>query len=128
MAIFNLNISGPPPGSLTVGASLWIDLGLITSGKDFFIGNGKWTSPDKTIIFSLRTNNLTKSAGTTTDTTQISTYSVAAGKSYLQDLYKSGRIHTATVKSTGVEHWWLLLTSKSSTAGSFMYNINYCLE
>ena len=127
--LFDLIKSGPPPGTATTAAEQWIDLGSITSASDFIVGKAIYTAPDKAITFELRTNNLTKSAGNTTDTTIM--YSAAitpkSGAKTI-DMYLKGRIRTATVISTGVERWWLRLVAKSATAGGYTYRYYYALE
>jgi hypothetical protein len=116
-------------GTVSVGASLWVDLGLIPTGFKIWIGTGQYTSPGKSITMSLRTNMSTKSTGTTTTTTQLDTASVSPkSKTITRDLYKSGTLHTVTAVGTGVEHWWLYLTSKSSTLADFLYSIYYTTE
>ena len=127
--LFNLNIKGPPPGTATTPAEQWIDLGLITSGYDFWIGNAQYTSPSKSITFELRTNLLTKTAANTTDTKLLDAVALTTKSGTVtRDLYKKGTLHTATVHSTGVEHWWLRLVSKTATAGGYLYSVNYTLE
>lgn len=115
-------------GSSTVGTESWIDLGLIPSGKRYWIGLAQYTAVDKVTGFELRTNLSTKSTGTTANTSLISTASVRTGNTVTQDLYKGGTLHTETVLSTGVEHWWIRIYSKSSTPGTYSYKISYVLE
>lgn len=127
--LFTTNIKGPPPGTATTAAEQWIDLGLIPSTFDIWIGNAQYASPDKAITFELRTNNLTTSTGTLVNTTLLDSCAVTVRSgTLLRDLYKNGTLHIKTVKSTGIEHWWLRLTSKSSTAGGYLFSINYTLE
>jgi len=129
MAIFTTNIIGPPPGTATTPASQWIDLGIIPTGYKIWLGSAKYTSPDKGITFELRHNNATKSAATTTDTTLKDTVSLTPkSKTVTRDFYKNGTLHTTTIVGTGVEKLWLRLTSKSSTAGSYLYTLSYTLE
>ena len=113
----------------TVGSSAYVDLGAIPSWNKFWFGTRQYSSPDKSITFELRTNNSTKSAGTDGDTTLLGSISAAPRNGTVtQDYYKNGRLHTASVLSTGVEHCWLKLKSRSSTSGSYLYSINYVLE
>jgi len=44
------------------------------------------------------------------------------------DMYKANTLHTVSVIGTGVEHFWLKLKSKSSTAGAYLYSLNHTLE
>ena len=122
--LFNLTLQ--PSGS--VGSSAWIDLGLIPTDFDFQIGSWTCSCPTKAISFNLYTNNTGQSTGSTTTCTKLATAAPKAGTSVTQDLYKRGTLHTATNKGTGVEHWWVNLTSKSSTSGTYMITISYCQE
>ena len=123
-ALFNLTkqVSG------SVGSSAWIDLGLIPSGYDFRIGSWTCSNPTKTISFKLYTNLATKSAGTAIDCKLLATIAPKAGSSLSQDLYKSGTLATKTTISSGVEHWWVNLTAKSSTSGTYTITIYYYQE
>jgi hypothetical protein len=121
--LFNLTkqISG------SVGASTWIDLGLIPVGYKFRIGS--WTCCGaKAISFNLYTNNATKLTGSTSTCTKLATLAPKAGASITQDLYKNGTLYTKTVISTGVEHWWINLVSKSNTLGTYNISISYYQE
>jgi len=126
MALFNLvkQLSG------SVGSSVWIDLGLIPANYRFHIGSWTCSCPTKAISFNLYTNKTSKSASTTstTDTTKLATLALKAGSSGTQDLYKKGTLSTVTVIGTGVEHWWVNLTSKSNTSGTYTINIYYYQE
>jgi hypothetical protein len=115
-------------GSGSVGLETWVDLGLIPTGYKIWVGVCQWTSIDKTTVFELRTNTSTKSTGTIVNTSLITTSSIRAGATISQDLYKNGALHTTTVKSTGIEHWWIRIYSKSATSGSFLYKISYTTE
>lgn len=115
-------------GSGTVGSETWVDLGLIPLGKRIWVGLCSWTAIDKVTAFELRTNTSTKSTGTTATTTLLSTASARAGATVNQDLYKSGALHTVSVISTGVEHWWVRIYSKSSTSCSYLYKISHTTE
>lgn len=127
--LFDKNITGPPPGNATTGTEQWINLGLIPNGSKVWIGNARYTSPDKSITFELRSNLSGKSASGTGNTALLDTVAVSAKNgTILRDLYKNGRLHIATVRGTGVENWWLRLVSKTGTAGSYLYSINYTLE
>lgn len=125
MATFYLKLAGPPPGTATYGASLWIDLGVIPAGYKIWVGSRTYVSSYKPGTFTLRTNKLTKSAGNTTDTVALDAWtSSTKAKSNTKDLSPYG---IYTVVGTGVEHWWLQLAAKSSTAQAYSYIFNYLL-
>jgi len=125
VSLFDRNVSG----SGAVGTLAWIDLGVIPAGYKIWIGNVTWTSPDKSITFELRTNLAGQSSGSDGATSVLSTCSVSARTvQVVQDLYRKGRLHTATVPGTGTEHWWVKLKSKSGSSGSYMYSVNYTWE
>lgn len=127
--IFTTSIFGPPPGPDTAGTEEWIDLGLIPTGNAIWFGSGLFASPDKSITFEIRTSNAGKSAGTLNDTTLLASTSVSPRSGQvIADYYKNGRLHTASVFGTGVEHFWLRLKSRTVGAGSYLYQINYTLE
>jgi len=120
-------VTNTATGSGSNGATLWIDLGLIASGKRIWIGN--WTVYGaKTETFYLYTNAIGKSASGTTNCTLIASIAPKAGISTTQDLFKSGALHTTSVYSTGIEHWWMLISAKSSTSASYNYKISYTTE
>jgi len=124
-ATFNLVAKGSP----SVGTDLWVDLGLIPSGYDFRIGSWSVTAIGKPMTFELRTNTAGKNTGTTANTTVLALASIAkAGGSMTSDLYKKGALYTKTIKSTGVEHWWVHITSKTSTLQTAMYQVSYLQE
>ena len=121
--LFNLTASG----SGSNAANVWIDLGLIANGFDNWIGS--WTVYGaKTETFKLYTNTSGKSVSGTTNCTLIASIAPKAGITFTQDLYKNGVLHTMTVKSTGVEHWWINIIAKSSTLASYNYNVLYTTE
>lgn len=125
MALFTSQKSGTP----TVGLELWIDLGLIPTGYDEWIGNVQYASNSKVSTFELRTNAATKATGTVANTTLLDAWTSSSKvKTITKDLYKSGTLHIKTVVSSGVEHWWLRIYSKSSTAVACSYLINYVQE
>jgi hypothetical protein len=123
-SLFNLTIKS----SASVGTDLWIDLGLIPSGYDYRIGSWTVTAIGKAMTFELRTNMLTKSVGTLATTTTLALVSARADRSVTGDLYKRGTLQTKTVVSTGVEHWWIRVTSKSGTTQTMMYQVSYLRE
>jgi hypothetical protein len=123
VALFDQRLAGPPPGTATYGASLWIDLGLIPTGTCKWIGSRTYTSAYKPGTFELRTNKATKSAGNLTDTTLLDTWTSSTKvKSNTKSL---APLNVKTVVSSGVEHWWLYLKAKSATAQPYSYSIDY---
>ena len=127
-AIFTTNISGPTPGPLTCGTNEWIDLGVIPTGKYIRFGSAQYGSPDKSITFEVRTNIVGQSTGTDANTLLLAS-SVASTRTGLLnvDYYKSNTLNIKTVISTGVEHFWIRLKSKTATATSYMYSLNYAV-
>jgi len=120
-ALFNLSKSG----SGNVGTEIWVNLGVILAGRSNWIGSATWTSPSKATVFELRTNTSGKSTGTIANTSLLDSSAVRAGQSVNRDLYKGGALYITTVLGTGTEHWWLRITSKSATAGSYIYKVSY---
>jgi hypothetical protein len=128
-SVFSSYVSGPPPGGATTGSNQWIDLGPIPTGLRVWFGNGSYLSPDKSITFEVRTNNIGSSAGSDAATTLVASTSVSPRSgAVVSDYYRKGRLHLTSVYSTGVEHFWLHLKSKSGSAGSYLYTINYTTE
>jgi hypothetical protein len=120
--IFNLAAQA----AISVGSSLWIDLGIIPTGYQDWIGSWTITTINKPISVYLRTNLIGQSTGTISTTKLLGTISLSkAGASSTQDLYKKGALHTVTVIGTGTEHWWIQITAKSSTVGSVQYKVIY---
>jgi hypothetical protein len=115
-------------GSASVGAETWRDLGLLPTGARYWIGKAVYTAIGKLMTFELRTNTVGKSAGTTAATTLLDTAAVKAGTTISRDLYQNGRLHVATVIGAGVEHWWLRIYSKTTTASTSNYSLNYTRE
>ena len=129
LTLFTTNIIGPPPGPINASGSEWIDLGLIPTGYRIWLGNAQYSAITKSITFELRTNNATKSAGNTTDTALLASAAASPRSGTVNsDMYKGGTLHIVTVNGTGVEHWWLRLTSKVTTPGAYIYSINYTTE
>jgi hypothetical protein len=128
-SLFTTSIIGPPPGPLTVGLVEYISLATIPTGSKIWFGSGQFGSPDKSITFELRTNTTGNSAGTDGATLLLASIAASPRSGTVNaDYYKNGSLHTVSVVGTGVEKAWLKLKSKSSTAGSFLYTINYTLE
>jgi len=125
MATFEKTFSG----SGTTGSVTWIALATIPIGSKIWLGLAKYASPDKSITFELRTNNPGQSAGTDGATKNLYSASLtpkSGSKTF--DLYRKGRLNIVTVVGTSAgEKLWLALKSKSSSAGSYLYTINYTL-
>jgi hypothetical protein len=122
--IFTSSIIGD--GSVTTTA--WVNLGLIPTGSKIWFGTLQAASPDKSITFDVRTSLATKSAGTDAETQSLASMSVTpkSGNKIL-DMYKNGRLHIVSVVGTGVERFWIKLTSKGS-AGAYLFTLNYTVE
>jgi hypothetical protein len=106
---------------------LWIDLGLIPSGKQVWLGYATLVAEDKDIQFEVRSNLAGQSAGTA-GATQLHDYASAqVGASCDRDFFKDGNVLTATVVSTGVEHWWLRCRSASINNGAADYIFYYAI-
>ena len=109
------------------GASIWIDLGLIPTGFDFWIGN--WTVYGaKANSFYLYTNLTGKSTAVAANCKLLASISARTGVTVTQDLYKNGTLHTMTTKGTGVERWWIRIASKSSTLANYNCKVVYTQE
>lgn len=103
----------------------------IPSGKQIWLGYITLISTDKDLVFEIRPNLPTKSAGNTTDT-QLRTFeSVSASDGSKElDLYYYGNIMTlapVSGSSTGVEKLWLRVRSNTQTIASFNYIVRYTL-
>jgi hypothetical protein len=122
--LFNLALTG----SGSVGTEAWIKLGVIPTGYRYWAGSATWTAISKALTFELRSNTAGKNTGTTSTTTVMATCAPKVGASTAQDLYQGGKLHIATIKSTGVECWWIRITSKSSTLGNYTYKVLYTQE
>lgn len=113
------------------GTEKWVDLGLIPNGKQMLLGFATFCAEDKNYQFEIRCNRPTKSAGTIADTDMLDISGAAAGGSVDRDLYYGGLINTLAPQdqvSTGVEHWWLRVTSQGSSSGTFDYIIRYAVQ
>jgi hypothetical protein len=124
--IFTSSFIGPPPGGLTVGLLLWVDLGVIPTGFKLWFGLGKYSCA-KACTFQLRSNIAGQSVGTdgATQATGAAISTSSRATNVTADYYKSGSLVTQSVVGTGTERMWLKITSKSSTATNYLYNITY---
>jgi len=121
VSIFNLVAQG----NGSVGTEAWINLGVIPTGGQIWVGGDSLCSIDKVLTFEIRGNTVGQSAGTLNATSLLASASVKSGATVNQDLYRKGRMILRTVVGTGVENWWLHLKSKSATSGDYMYSIYY---
>jgi hypothetical protein len=128
-SIFTTNITGPPPGPSTVGADAYISLGTIPTGQRVWFGSAQYASPDKSITFEVRTNNIGQSTGSDSATSLLASTAVVPRSGLLNvDYYKKGQLHITSVTGTGVESFWLRLKSKSGAVGEYFFSMNYTVE
>jgi len=111
-------------GSGSATSEAWVDLGLIPTGKQIWFGYATFAGETKQFSFEVRTNKLTKSAGTVTDTT-LHDYSNVTQASVDRDFYQYGNILMQSIVSTGTEHFWLRIRSKTSASGDYSYILYY---
>lgn len=125
-------------GSGSLNSEIWIDLSAsnpnpnspIPSGSQLWLGYATFISNDKSLVFELRPNLPTKSAGNITDTQLRGFASIATGESKDVDLFYYGNILTlapVTAVSTGVEKLWLHVRSGNNSVGTFDYIVYYSL-
>lgn len=125
-------------GSGSLNSEIWIDLSAanpnpnspIPSGSQLWLGYATFISNDKSLVFELRPNLPTKSAGNVTDTQLRGFASIAIGESKDVDLFYYGNILTlapVTAVSTGVEKLWLRVRSGNNSIGTFDYIVYYSL-
>ena len=124
---------------ITVTKDDWYDIGVngpdsaspIPNGQQLWLGYVTFISTDKDLIFELRPNLPTKSAGNATDTQLRAFQSVAAAEGSKEtDLYYYGNIITlapVSNSSTGVEKLWLRVRSGSNVVANFNYIVRYTL-
>ena len=111
-------------GTGTVASEVWVDLGVIPTGKKIFYGYITFVAEDKACQFEIRTNLAGKSNGTLLDTELHDWCSANGGDSSDRDLYWYGNIATLSTIGTGIEHWWIHIKSKGAL-GVFDYLIRY---
>ena len=114
-------------GSGTVGTETWVDLGLIPTGKQIWLGYSTYAGVDKNTQFETRSNLSGTSNGTTANTKLHDWSAAQAGSSVDRDFYQNGNIMTSSVISTGVEHLWLRILGQGQTQGGFDYIIRYTI-
>lgn len=127
--IFTTTVIGPPPGPTHLGTNDWINVASVPTGQAIWLGSLTCASPDKSTTFEVRVNVSGSGAGTDAGTMLMGSVS-ASPKSgtKLLDLYKNGRLHLVSPVGTGVECVWVRAKSKSNTAGSYYYTLNYTVE
>ena len=112
-------------GLVSVGTETWVDLGLIPNGTKVMFGYATYMPDGKTIVFELRSNTAGQSTGATGTTVIHDRVSLRDGSVIDRDYYRNGRLQTVTLQSTGVEHFWLRLTSKSAATADGYWWIYY---
>ena len=113
-------------GSGTVGTDIWVDLGIIPSGKQILLGYATYVAIDKNTQFETRSNLEGYSDGTTAHTELHDWTSTASGTSIDRDFYMGGNVNTLTViGSNHNERLWLHITAQAASAGAFDYIIRY---
>ena len=112
-------------GSGTVGTETWVNLGTITTDKQFWLGYATLGAVDKNLQFEIRYNNSGQSTGTTGTTTLIDYSGTQAGSSIDRDFYWYGALATMTPVSTGTERLWLRVLGQGSSSSSFEYILRY---
>ena len=112
-------------GSDVVTSELWVDLGAIPVGTQCWFGFAVFIAIDKSLAFHLRTNKAGLSAGDLASTTLHDYGAAVAGDSVDRDLHRDGNTFIASIVSSGVEHVWLRVTSKSGSAGDFDFIVWY---
>lgn len=127
MATIQATFDQVSSGIGSVPKELWIDLGVIPSGKQIWFGYASLVAPDKDVQFELRSNTAGLSAGTTAATQLHDFASAQSGSSVDRDLYRGGNIATMSVVGTGVEHWWIRGQSNSQTVGALNYIFYYAI-
>jgi hypothetical protein len=115
-------------GTGTLNAEVWVDLGVIPSGKSYLLGFATYIAESKTCQFETRSSLAGKSAATIADTQLHDWTSAQAGTSVDRDFYQNGLIATETVVSSGVEHLWLRIRAQSSSSGTYNYIIYYTVQ
>ena len=111
--------------TIHTSSDIWLDLGLIPLGSKFMIGYADFTADGKNITFDLRSNILGESTGTIAKTILSGRATVRDGTIYSGDWYRNGRLSTCTVISTGIEHFWLRISSKTNNAADAYWWIYY---
>ena len=122
--IFDTIISG----SGLVGTESWVDLGLVPLGRQILLGYATYIAEDKNCQFETRSNLYGYSDGSLIHTQLHDWVSVPTGSSMDRDFYFDGNVNTLTVVSTGAEHLWVRVVSRSAASGAYDYIIRYLLQ
>jgi len=115
-------------GSGNANADLWVNLGVIPNGQTIQLGYATFMAVDKNMQFELRSNTAGFSDGTTAHTQLHDWSGASSGAAVDRDFYQYGNLNTVTIQGTGTEHWWLHVTSQSSSSGGYAYIIRYTLQ
>lgn len=114
-------------GSGTVGTEYWVDLGVIPSGKQIWLGYATYGAVDKNLQFETRYNNSGSSVGNVANTTLVDYCGAQSGSSVDRDFYWYGAIATMTIVSTGTEKLWLRVVGQGQSLSTFEYIIRYAV-
>jgi hypothetical protein len=112
-------------GAGTYQTEIWIDLGVIPTGKQIFIGYATYSAVDKNGQFELRYNNAGQSTGTAGTTNLVDYASASSGSSIDRDYYFGGCIATMTIVGDGMAHWWLRTLGQGNVVANFYYILRY---
>ena len=113
-------------GTLNFSAQeAWVDLGLIPLSFYILFGFGTFIADGKRLVFDLRTNKVGFSDGSTTNTTLQDRIGVIDGDTKERDYYKNAQTARKSAVSTGVEHTWLRITSRSANNADAYWWIDY---
>lgn len=111
----------------------WFDLSsygvTVPNGKQLWLGYLTLIAEDKQLIFEIRPNLPTKSAGNTTDTSLRAFASVDQALSTDLDMYLGGNITTLVpaAASTSVEKLWMRIRSGTQTVAAWDFLLYYTI-
>ena len=116
----------------------WYDLGTLNSpsqdspiptGKKIWLGFSFLYSPDKAMEFELRCNKTGLSTGTVANTDLMARGASDPGAgSNVIDSYQNGYISVLSTTGSGVEKFWLRVTSGTNTIAAFTWQIFYTYD
>lgn len=115
------------PGKSSGGKDVWVDLGVIPSGKSIWFGYATFIAEDKDMQFEVRCNHVGFSDGTEAHTDLFDFSGAPTGVSVDRDFYRNGATALVSEVSTGVEHWWIRMRAASGVVGNFDYIFYYTL-
>jgi len=104
---------------------VWVDLGLIPNTLYILFGFATYIADGKKLTFELRTNKAGFSDGVAANTDLIDRVGVLDGDSKDRDYYRNAQTARKSVVSTGVEHTWLRIRSKSANNADGYWWIDY---